>query len=66
MRFHNTWIREAKDRERWTTLEKYAKTAEERYVDNVLRRENPPQDPIRPAGFLNGVKLEDDEVANIM
>ena len=57
----------AKIRERWTTLEsEYAKTAEERSADNVLRRETLPQDPIRPARYLNGVKLEDDEVANIM
>ena len=27
--------------------------------------ENLPQDPIRPARYLNGVKLNDDEVANI-
>ena len=44
----------------------YAKTAAAMSVDSVIRRENPPQDPIRPARYLNGVKLDDDEVANIM
>ena len=67
MKNNDTWIKVAKKRERWTTWEsEYAKTAEERSVDNALRRENPPQDPIRPARYLNGVKLDDDEVANII
>ena len=66
MRKDNTWIKDAKNREIWKAMEKeYAKTAAERSVDNVLRRENPPQDPIRPARYLNDVKLDDDEVANI-
>ena len=43
----------------------YAKTAAAISVDRVLRRENLPQDPIRPARYLNGVRLDDDEVANI-
>ena len=46
------------NRERWRAMEnEYAKTAAERFVDNVPRRENPQQVP--------GVKLDDDEVANI-
>ena len=56
MKYNNTWIRVANNRERWTTLEcEYAKTEEERSVDNVLRRDNPPQDLIRPARAQNGV-----------
>ena len=43
----------------------YAKTAAERSVENVIRRESHLQDSIRPARHLNGVKLDDDEVANI-
>ena len=66
MKNNNTWIKVAKNRERWVTLEsEYARTAEERSVDKVQRRENPQQDPIRPARQLNGVKSDDDEVANI-
>ena len=66
MKNNNTWIKVAKIRERWRAMEnEYAKTAAERSVDNVLRRENPPQDPIRLARYLNGVKLDDDEVPNI-
>ena len=39
MKCNNTWIRVAKNRERWTTSEsEYAKTAEKRSVDNVPRR----------------------------
>ena len=57
---------EGKKPERWITLEsEYARTAKERFVDNVLRRENPPRGPIRPARYLKGLKLDDDEVANI-
>ena len=56
-----------KNRERGISLEsEYAMTAEERSVDSLLRRENPPRDPIRPARYLNGVKLDDDEVSNII
>ena len=66
MKYNSAWIKVAKNRGRWLTLEReYAKTAEERSVDNVLRRENPQQDQIRPARYLNGFNLEDDEVANI-
>ena len=40
MKNNDTWIKVAKKRERWTTWEsEYAKTAEERSVDNVLRWE---------------------------
>ena len=56
-----------KNRERWKAVEcENAKTAAAISVDSVLRRENPPQDPIRPARYLNCVKLDDDEVANII
>ena len=63
----NTWIKVAKNRERWKAMgSEYAKTAAAISVDAVVRRENPPQDPIRPARYLNGVKLDDDEVDNII
>ena len=59
---NNTRIKEAKNRERWRAIgNEYAKTAAERSVDTVLRREPSPQDP----RHLNGVWLDDDEVANI-
>ena len=41
----------------------YQKTTKERFVNNVLRRENPQQDQIRPVRYLNDVTVEDDEVA---
>ena len=44
----------------------YAETAAAISVDSATHRENPPQDPIRPARYLNGMKLDDYEVANIM
>ena len=40
MKFYSAWIKVARNRERCITLEsEYAKTAEKRSVDNVLRRE---------------------------
>ena len=67
MKNNDTWIKVAKNRERWNAMEsEYANTAAAISVDSVLRRENPPQDPIRPARYLNGVRLDDDEVANII
>ena len=45
----------------------FAKTAAAISVDTVCYAEkNPPQDPIRPARYLNGVKLDEDEVVNII
>ena len=43
----------------------YGKTAAAASVDSVHSRRNPPQDPLRPARYLNGVKLDDCEVVNI-
>ena len=34
-------------------------------VDKVQSKRNPPQDPVRPARYLNGVKLDAHELANI-
>ena len=65
MKNNNTWIKVAKNRERWKAMKNnYAETASDRSVDNVPRRENLPQDPIRLARHLNGVKLDEDQVAN--
>ena len=68
MKNNNTWIKVAKNRERWKAIEsEYAETAEERNVDNFCYAEKtPPHEPIRPARYLNGAKLDDDEVANII
>ena len=44
---------------------KFATTAAAASVDSVHSRRCPPQDPIRPARYLNGVKLDDHEVVNI-
>ena len=43
----------------------YATTAAAVSVDSVHSRRNPPQDPVRPARYLNGVKLDEYVVANI-
>ena len=60
MKNDNSWIKVAKNRERWKAMEsEYATTAAAISVDSVLRREKTPQDPIRPARYLNGVKLDD-------
>ena len=53
----SAWIKVAKNRGRWLTLESdHAKTAKQRSVDNVLCRENPKRDQIRPDRYLNGGK----------
>ena len=44
----------------------YEKTAAAISVENATQSENLPQDPIRLARYLNGMKLDDDEVANII
>ena len=67
MKNNDTWIKVAKHRERWKAVEsEHAETAAAMSVDSATHRENPPQDPIRPARYLNGVKLDDYEVANII
>ena len=61
--FNKSWINAAKDSGRWTLLEeKYTMTAEERYESNARARRNTQS---RPARYVNGVRLSDDEVANI-
>ena len=58
--FNKIWINAAR---RWTPLEnKFAMTAEERHEGNVRIRRNTPS---RPARYVNGVRLSDEEVANI-
>ena len=62
---NKTWINTAKDRGRWTVLEeKYTMTSEERQENNAgmrMRRNS----QSRPARYVNGVRLSDEEVANI-
>ena len=54
------------DRDTWKEMEsEYAKTAAAASVDSVRSRRYSPQDPIRPARYLNGVKLDEYEVVNI-
>ena len=63
---NDTWIKVAKNQERWKAMEsEYATTAAAVSVDSVQSRRNPPQDPVRHARYLNGVKLDEHEVANI-
>ena len=53
---NDTWIKVVKNRERWKAVEsEYATTAAAASVDSVHSRRCPPQDPIRPARYLNGV-----------
>ena len=60
---NKTWINKAKDGGRWTLLEdRYTMTAEERHVNNARMRRN---NQGRPARDVNGVRLSDEEVANI-
>ena len=52
-----------KDRGRWTLLEEnYTMTSEERHENNTRMRRNSHN---RPARYVNGVRLSDEEVANI-
>ena len=37
----------------------YATTAAAVFVDSAQSRKNPPLDPVRPARYLNGVKLDE-------
>ena len=60
-----TWINTAKDRGRWTLLEEnFTMTSEERQENNARtrRRRN---NQSRPARYVNGVRLSDEEEANI-
>ena len=60
---NKTWINTAKDRGRWTLLEeKYTMTLEEPHDNNARMRGNSQS---RPARYVNGVRLSDEEVANI-
>ena len=62
-KYNKSWIKAAKDRGRLTSLENdYTKTAEER-SENKSRHQRNPQS--RPARSVNGVRVSDDEVANI-
>ena len=62
-KYNKSWIKTAKDRGRWILLEKdYTMTAEERSENNARQRRN---HQIRPARYVNGVRLSDHEVANI-
>ena len=60
---NKTWINTAKDRGRWTLLEdKYTMAAEERHENNARLRRIAQS---RPARYVNGVRMNEDEVANI-
>ena len=60
---NKTWINTAKDRGRWTLLEEnFTMTSEERHENNTRMRRNSHNIPAR---YVNGVKLSDEEVANI-
>ena len=60
---NKTWINTAKDRGRWTLLEEnYTTNSEGRHENNKRTRRNSHNIPAR---YVNGVKLSDEEVANI-
>ena len=59
---NKTWINTAKDRGWWTLLEdKYTMTAVERHENKARMRRNTQS---RPARYVNGVRMSDEEVAN--
>ena len=62
---NKTWINTAKDRGRWALLEEiYTMTSEERHENNAsmrIRRNS----QSRQVRYVNGVRLSDEEVANI-
>ena len=63
-RYNKSWIKESSKRQ-WkmdSTRNDYTMTAEERYESNARANRNTQS---RPARFVNGVKLSDDEVAKI-
>ena len=60
---NKTWINTGKDRGRWALLEEnYTMTSEERHENNARARRNSDN---RPARYVNGVRLSEEEVANI-
>ena len=60
---NKTWINSAKDRRRWALLEEnFTMTSEERHENNARTRNNSHN---RPARYVNGVRLSEEEVANI-
>ena len=60
---NKTWINTAKDRGRWALLEEnYTMTSEERH-ENIARTGRNSHN--RPARCVNGVRLSEEEVANI-
>ena len=60
---NKTWINTAKDRGRWTLHEEnYTMTSEGRHANNTRMRRKSNNIPAR---YVNGVKLSDEEVANI-
>ena len=60
---NKTWIKAAKDSGRWTLLENdCTMIAEERHENNARMRRNTQS---RLARYVNGVRLCDEEVANI-
>ena len=62
-KYNKSRIKAAKDRGRWTLLENdYTMTAEERSESNARHRRNSQS---RPARYVKGVRLSDDEVSNI-
>ena len=62
---NKTWINTVKDRRRWTLLEdRYTMTSEERQ-ENSARTRRRRNNQSRPARYVNGVRLSDEEVANI-
>ena len=61
-KYNKSWIKEAKDSGRWTLLENdYTLIAE----DLKVMRDTEEKTRSRPARYVNGVRLSDDEVANI-
>ena len=60
---NKTWINTARDRGRWALLEEnYTMTSEEGHEENARTRSNSHN---RPARCVNGVRLSEEEVANI-
>ena len=63
---NDTWTKVAPNRETWKAMEsENASTAAAASVDSVHSRRCPSRDPIGPARYLNGVKLDEYEMANI-
>ena len=60
---NKTWINTANARGRWALLEEnYTMASEERHQNNARRRRNSHNGPAR---YVNGVRLSEEEVANI-